>query len=75
MSPLNDNDALAIRKHVHDINNALNVISMQSELIKLLAADSAAFEKVSASVDTVLRECVKAGEMAAAISSTVKAAE
>lgn len=72
VASLSDDDVLAIRKRVHDINNALNVISMQSELVKLLAADSAAFEKISASVDTVLQECSKAGTLASEISSAIK---
>lgn len=73
MTKLEDGDVVAIRNHVHDINNALNVISMQSELVKLLAADSASAEKIVAAVDTVLSECVRAGDMAVAISSTMKA--
>lgn len=75
MPSLDDTDVLAIRKHIHDINNALNVISMQSELIKMLAADSAAFDKVAASIDVVLNESAKAARLAAAISGTVKSAE
>ncbi len=75
MPVLHEADVLAIRKQVHDINNALNVISMQSELVKMLAADSAAAARVEAAIDTVLKECAKAGAMANEISAVVKTAE
>ena len=74
MVSLDDKDAAAIREDVHTINNALNVVSMQVELVKVLARDSAAADRIGAAIDTVLRECREAGKTASDISRRVKAA-
>lgn len=74
MTYLNDEDAAAIREGVHAINNALNVISMQGELVKALARDSSAADRISAAVDTMLEECRKAGDVASGIGSRARKA-
>ena len=73
MTELSDTDRATIRENVHAINNALNVVSMQSELIKILGTDAAAAEKISAAIDCVLDECRKAGDFASDISRIVRA--
>lgn len=73
MTDLSDADKAAIRENVHTINNALNVVSMQVELVRLLANDATAADKVAAAIDTVLDECQKAGGIASDISRIIKA--
>ena len=73
MTDLSETDKSAIRENVHAINNALNVVSMQAELIKILSQDAAAADKVSAAIDCVLGECRKAGEIASDISRIIRA--
>ncbi len=74
MVSLDDKEAAAIREDVHTINNALNVVSMQGELVKVLASDSAAAGRICAAMDALLEECRKAGETASNISRRIKAA-
>lgn len=72
MTYLEDGDIAEIREDVHTINNALNVVSMQAELIKVLASDSASAEQIAAAVDVILNDCQKAGRSASGISRRVK---
>lgn len=74
MISLDDKDAAAIREDVHAINNALNVVSMQAELVKVLASDSTAADRICVAIDTVLQECREAGKTASGISRRIKAA-
>lgn len=73
MSHPDDADSPAIRRRVHDINNALNVIAMQAELVRLRSADSASAAEIARSIDIVVKECAKVGDLAVEISDAVKA--
>ena len=74
MVEMDEEQVAEIRENVHTLSNALNTISMQAELARMLSADCAAQAKIAACIDVIADECKKGGVTAHAISGIVKRA-
>ena len=74
MSQINEELLNAVREKIHALNNALNALSMQAELVRLLSNDSKSHEKISACIDTITKECKKSSTMAIEVGNIVKLA-
>lgn len=74
MAELDSAQVSEIREMVHSLNNVLNTISLQAELVRMLADGSAPPEKISGCVETIIKECKKGGQMARDVSRIVKTA-
>ena len=75
MIRLSEDEVSATRENVHSINNSLNAISMQAELVGLLAEKGNSAQDIAAAVRSILVECKAAGARALEIGTTVKSAE
>lgn len=61
MVDIADEQLAELREKLHTLNNALNVMSVKAELVRVLASDSASAEEIASSVDDITRECRKSG--------------
>lgn len=74
MVEMDEERVAEIRENIHTLSNALNTISMQAELVRMLSADCAAQAKIAECIDVIADECKKSGATAHAISGIVKGA-
>ena len=61
-----------LREQLHDINNELNTILMQSELLRLLTDGTQNAEDARAALDAIANACRTAGLLAGCASDVVR---
>ena len=66
--------AANLRRELHEVNNVLNTISMQSELVRLLARNISDADQLHAALDIIAAECKKGGEVTRRASQTIQGA-
>lgn len=74
MVEIDEQQVVEIRESIHALSNALNTMSMQAELVRMLAADSQSSDKIDKAIDIVTAECKKSGKLAHEIGAIVKSA-
>jgi hypothetical protein len=55
-SAMNDAETRSLRESLHDLNNSLNVISMQTELAQMYA-DTGDIELLQSALGIIMKEC------------------